>query len=299
MSETVSEQDLLAVFRYLDGQLEENDAIAFELRLSSEERLAEVFRQAQGMEGLLRARPRAPKKSIPRRRWAAAAVLLVLAGLWASRLVDGRVVDSVAILPSDSGFLEYQQRQGMKTLVPELSRAEGEDRAGSERGLLLEALRRSVTEQTSHALREQTRQATGGYYRIAITTTANAHALLLTVDERGQIERVLPKPEDSRTSIVTRAETVNYLPAAPVAGNTEAGEDLFDPGLLVPWGTRQLEVVLALKAEPVGGQLLGNVDAEAASVSSVADSQQKALTELVAWLREAGFEVELMSVRAE
>lgn len=298
----LSPAEMAQAIDWIDGALEPEAAIAFELELSSDPELARQVEQIAGVDAFLRSKStgRALRKSSPS-RWivwtacaavaAAALILIALApGLFAPRAPRFEV----ALAPSFALAEDWvNQQPGLEgASAPGIAVSRGPNpRPMSAEDFLRESDAAEATV-VATALAARRVELEAGWFVVPIELEVSSDVLVLGFNAGAGAARLFPPPSDPHPMGVLHAGRT-LLPSARAVSAATPDTLEFRPGFLVPLGARKMTVLVAAKrAELKGLHTLadhGSIDARLAQGST--------LEEIAAWLTSEGYACQSLVVR--
>lgn len=306
----LSEADHLQLFAYLDGTLSKEEMIRFELRLTNEAALAAAFEAVADMDVLLRsasptlASPRTGR--LRRRIPAVAAVVLAVAAAigvvaggwwWMRREIPPVCRFQVAALGIPEASPEdVNELLGLEVeWLPMVVRAASVDPTRPSPTQYLERALPVQAERGSAALAEHREEVDANVFFLAVRPEEPAWAVVIGVAPGAPPRRLHPADDASGTAL--SAGELKWLPAPPVQSvRDENGERAeFMDGFAVPWGARELRVIIGLRHEPVDASMLSELDR---ATQSLAGDPASVAADVEALLRRHEFSVGHLRIRA-
>lgn len=268
---------------WLDGDLPEELAAELEFELARDPELAARVEALDGIDRRLRRAARAESIRGPRRTavapagrrpwrvtaWAAAAALLVTATVFFLRR-EAPEFENVTLARGFAVAEEWVEQ------VPELA-GRGAPGIGLERGASKEVLGPAeFVARADEAERRVAATALGfadpelraGWFVLPIALSAPRSVLVLGVGDDGVARRLFPEPDAPAASVVpaSRVEAGTRILPGPRAVLRPSGDAVdYRPGFLVPLGTRELAVLVAIRARELTGDELTSLERELAA----------------------------------
>ncbi|HTF90411.1 MAG TPA: hypothetical protein VK843_18485 [Planctomycetota bacterium] len=251
----LSSEDVAAAMSWIDGELEPEAAMAFELRMSQDSELAQRVEALVGIDALLRRQAKSASTGAGSRHWgvwmslAAAAGLLICALAW-SMLRKPATLMEVALAPSFAMAEDWTQ--GKPALEGASAPGIGVSRGPNQKQLsardFLSASNAAEEFIATAALEEKRRELDAGWFVVPIDLREPAVVLVLSFSDAAGASRIFPSDP-----VVVRghlAKGRSLLPS-PRAVEGSAPDTLeYRPGFLVPIGAKELTVLVAAHRDP-------------------------------------------------
>lgn len=270
------------VFRYLDGELSAEEALAFERRIDEDEELGREFRSIAEVD-LLESLGSSDALAAPRGkfvRWLVWGVSLVAASTLVFVLLRnlgpaGLEPENarIALLPLVTSQEDYNALLGLEPgWLPEGNGTLGATDGVQERPSPEEYAARVSElerERRSTAFQTKDKRLVAGRYVVALHVEDDAYGLVIRVSEEGGADLAWPKG-DEPVLLEGGRDHVFPRPSVELGEPGELGV-AFDPGYLRPLGVGEEVLLIALRREAPGS--LANLRAELSGLAgeSLAD----------------------------
>lgn len=303
---------------YLDGELDEAARIEFEMELSENPILAEAFESFARVDALRRlprdanrsrsfGDPPTPLNALHLLLVAAAAVLLVSAALLLRRGA-GDAFD-VALLPTARDAAEHNRLIGLDAAdlpLDLVDRSRGGTTNDADRPSAGDYWERAEPAQDARARRAidgGSSTIAAEFFVVPVRPRVDASAVVLLVDAAGDVVDEAPAFPPSRdplgfdiawTSESGRLEgaKTSVLPRESLRRDANAEKLSYDAGFVVPRRAGELQVLVALRAEPLGPEIQRSMLDEIAAIDTSATPSRtstETVERLTEWLAEHGF----------
>ncbi|MEO6708003.1 MAG: hypothetical protein ABI054_03610 [Planctomycetota bacterium] len=251
----LSSEDTEAAMSWIDGELEPQAAMVFELRMSQDRELAQRVEALVGIDALLRRQARLAGAGAGSRRWgvwlslAAAAGLLIFALAW-SLLRKPATLMEVALAPSFAMAEDWLQGQpGLEgASAPGIAVSRGPHQKLVSAQDFLSASHAAEQFVVAAALDQKRSELDAGWFVVPIDLREPAVVLVLSFSDAAGASRIFPSDP-----VVVRghlAKGRSLLPSPRVVEGSAPATLEYRPGFLVPIGARQLTVLVAAHRDP-------------------------------------------------
>jgi hypothetical protein len=307
MKTELSEDDMSRAVAFIDGAMTEGERASFELRLAADPDLAAAVEALMATDELarrattardrdrrrgtvIRLDERRKKRALVAATIAAAAAALAMPILrWMSRDREPRIECAVALAPSfataDEFLASHPELSGLKP--PGLDSLRGATDAPN-----VEAREFAVR---AHALEPRPSDSptptsppsiTAGYFVVPIETKTSCSVVVLGFPKYGASVRLYPDPADTRPAReLGRIEPGSHtLPHERIELASDGASVAYQRGFLVPIHAETMDVLVAVRAEPLDAQTLAAIDEQSTGLIG----RERALFELE---KRAGFRV--------
>lgn len=291
-------EELTTILDWIDGNLPEEAALAFELRLSAEPELAARVEELSNLDALVRRHVRAGTPLARTRLhwgiWVAIAAAAVLAIAILPRFFAPTApVFEIALAAGYASAEDWtQQTAELKgACAPGIAVSRGTN------PVLLspeEFLRRSTLSEDAvmeQALDGKRHELEAGWFVVPIELSAPASVVVLSFSPNAGPRRLFPDPESAATlPDAARLEAGRRLLPSPRAEIGRSGQSVvYRPGYLVPLDAGELVLLVAVREADVDAATLALVDASIEQARSANATGE--------FMVEAGFSVQKLRVR--
>jgi hypothetical protein len=300
----LTEEDMANLVAFIDATLSPSERARLELRLAREPELARALESLLETDEHMRRssslQERAgPRPSVARSRawwWITSAAAALALALALDRWIAPRSSRSdwvVAIAPSwespDEYVAHHPELAGLKP--PGLGVLRGEDEPANIGAAEFAARARASEDAAPGPIAGV--PVSAGYFVIPFTAARPCSVIVVGVPDRGSSLRLYPEPGDARPPAeqarFEAGEHVLPRPRIEVVSSPGAEPSVrYNRGFLVPVGSQEMSVIVAVRTEPLDAGALGQTDDTLARSEDV-----RSLREILAG---RGFELETLHV---
>lgn len=304
----VSDADLSTIIAYLDGELEADEMIRFELRMSEEPALARAFESFAHTDVLERASRHGSEETgktvrmWPRVLIAAAAIIVALVTLLIWRSSSDEVEFLVAAFPSGVSMSRYNEYLGLSPdQHPDVHRG-GDTEVPVTPDEYFQLVKEAEQVAFESVLQSQGKElrATSGYFILPFRASAEVSAIVAIVSDAGKAELVFPSQDYPAANENRYAPfEIHVLPRKNVTLDSGGAID-WAMGFLIPVHCHEWRVLFALREEEVEPRLLAGFESFLGSLVTpdpATESQSLGTAETIRdWLVLEGFQVDLLTI---
>ena len=294
----LSSEEVAQALDWIDGELSQEAALEFELRLAADSSFADRVEVLGLLDEQLRRDARARARiERTRRRWslgvglAAAAVLAstLLPQLFAPRAPDFEVALAPSFAMAEDWIAAQPELRG--SVAPGISVARGANENQRSAAEFLRASELAEFSVASNALSTGRHELEAGWFVVPIELEAPSAVIVIACSDKSPATRLFPTQADpAQAAAAARIERGRHLlPSPRVIAGRQPQSLAYQPGFLVPLNVGELTILVAVRTRAPESEWFGALEAQLIAGASAEHLDER--------LSREGFKVQRLLVR--